>query len=174
MGTADTQIDLRSKVELANTRLASLPLDDAVKRPYLETLLQVSQLQSELTLLRGRKFSEPKEAHTAVVNEILPVVDNFDRAKASLKAQADADDTILELYEGISADINTVFESFNMQMIPSVGAEFDYNLHEAVQQMPSEEHDADIVCQEFQSEYCSCVINRRYLSRQRWVGISES
>ena len=100
-------------------------------------------------------------ARASVVKEILPVVDNFDRAKASLKAETDAEQAILDIYEGIFADINSVLESFDMQVIPSVGAEFDYNLHEAIQQMPSDEYDADIVCQEFQSEY---------LRRQRWEG----
>ena len=151
-----TQIDLKSKIEVANSRLASLPLDDATKRPYLEGLLQVSKLQTELRSLRARKFDEPKEENTmaraTVVKEILPVVDNFDRAQASLKAQTDAPPAIIDLYEDISADIKFVLETFDMKVIPSVGAEFDYNLHEAVQQVPSEEYDADIVCREFQSE----------------------
>ena len=145
---------LQKELEQQEEKLAE---NEAIAAAELEEWgPQISQLQSEFKFLQARTFNESKEADTmaraSVVKEILPVVDNFDRAKASLKAQADADDTILELYEGISADINTVFESFNMQMIPSVGAEFDYNLHEAVQQIPSDEYDADVVCREFQSE----------------------
>ena len=35
-----------------------------------------------------------------------------------------------------------------MEEVPTVGAEFDYNVHEAIQQMPSDEYAEDIVCQE--------------------------
>ena len=157
---------LQKELEQQEEKLAE---NEAIAAAELEEWgPQISQLQSEFKFLQARTFNESKEADTmaraSVVKEILPVVDNFDRAKASLKAETDAEQAILDLYEGIFADINSVLESFDMQVIPSVGAEFDYNLHEAIQQMSSDEYEADFVCQEFQSE---CLCQQRV---QGWAG----
>ena len=118
---------------------------------------QIERLQSEFSFLQARSFNESREADTVaratVIKEILPIVDNFERAKGALKANTDAEEKILETYENIFENINSVLASFELKEIPTLGCEFDYNLHEAIQQMPSDEYAADLVCQEFQSKH---------------------
>ena len=46
-----------------------------------------------------------------------------------------------------------ILASFDLKTVPALGTEFDYNLHEAIQQMPSEEYAEDIVCNVFQEGY---------------------
>ena len=40
-----------------------------------------------------------------------------------------------------------------MQQVETLGTEFDYEVHQAVMQQPSDEYDEGIVCQEFQKGF---------------------
>ena len=41
------------------------------------------------------------------------------------------------------------FAGLNVTKVETVGIEFDYELHQAVMQLASDEHEEGIVCQEF-------------------------
>ena len=118
---------------------------------------QRERLTTEFAFLQQRTFNESRDAEVnarvAVVKELLPIIDNFDRAKANIKPEGAEQEAIVEYYNGCFARIDELLEGFDLETVPSVGTEFDYNLHEAIQQVPSEEYDADIVCQEYQKGY---------------------
>ena len=63
----------------------------------------------------------------------------------------------VELEEALQATL----EELGLRKIPTVGEEFDYNLHMAIQQAPSDEYDEGIVCSEMQPGYtCGGVLVR--------------
>ena len=45
--------------------------------------------------------------------------------------------------------INVLSSELNVTKVETVGAEFDYEMHQAMMQMPSDEYEEGIVCQEF-------------------------
>ena len=43
-----------------------------------------------------------------------------------------------------------VLKNFGLTPIPAVGEPYDFNVHEAIQQTPSDEYGEEVVCAEFQ------------------------
>jgi len=64
-----------------------------------------------------------------------------------------ADVAVKAYYDSVIDQIGELLTSFDLKPVPTVGSEFDYNMHEAIQQVPSAEYAEDIVCQEFQKGY---------------------
>lgn len=118
---------------------------------------QRERLSTEFTFLQQRTFNESRDAdinaRVTVVKELLPIIDNFDRAKANLKPTSSAEEAIVDYYNGCFAKIDDLLQEFDVEAVPTVGSEFNYNLHEAIQQVPSEEFPEDTVCTEFQKGY---------------------
>ena len=88
------------------------------------------------------------EATVRVVRQMLGVLDNYDRAFGVLTAETDEEKEIEEAYRATYAKILETFEMLGVKEVETVGAEFDYEIHQAVMQRPSDEYDEGIVCEE--------------------------
>lgn len=94
--------------------------------------------------------SESTEVATVQVAEkILNVLDNYDRAFQAVEATTNEEMEIAEAYKNTNDMILTAFTELNVTKVETVGVEFDYLQHQAMLQMPSDEHEEGIVCQEF-------------------------
>lgn len=83
--------------------------------------------------------------------ELLPIIDNFDRA---LEVK-DTED-FKGFYDGVDMIRNQFIEALKKQGLEEIEAlekPFDPNYHSAVSQMDSEDHESDIVIQVFQKGY---------------------
>lgn len=87
-----------------------------------------------------------------VIDKILPVVDNFERAFQGL-SEEDRKDPFISGIDMVYKQLMTVFEGLGVTPIEAVGVEFDPNLHNAVMQVASEEYESGIVAQELQKGY---------------------
>lgn len=87
-----------------------------------------------------------------VIDKILPVVDNFERAFAGVKEEDKADPFISGM-DMVFKQMMTALESLGVKPIEAIGKEFDQNLHNAVMQVASEEYESGIVAQELQKGY---------------------
>jgi molecular chaperone GrpE len=87
------------------------------------------------------------------LSEILPVVDNFERARQQLEPQAEEAQTIHRSYQGLYKQLVDVFKQLGVSPMRVEGEPFDPNLHEAVLREPSEEHVEDVVIAELQRGY---------------------
>ena len=56
---------------------------------------------------------------------------------------------IVEAYKKTQDMILDAFAELNVTKVETVGVEFDYEMHQAIMQMPSDEYEEGIVCQEF-------------------------
>ena len=88
------------------------------------------------------------DATIEVATRILDVLDNYDRAFQAVEAATDEEEEILAAYRKTQDMVVEAFAGLNVTRIATVGEEFDYELHQALMQMPSEEHEEGIVCQE--------------------------
>ncbi len=93
-----------------------------------------------------------KRAREDVLRELLPVFDNLERAAHFARTSADGKAIgegvvmVLRLFEDTLSRIGGA-------RLKAVGTVFDPNLHEAIQQVDSDEHPAGVVVQEFVPGY---------------------
>lgn len=97
------------------------------------------------------KVAERKYKSQALASELLPALDNFERA-----LQVDVTEETKSIVEGITMVYNQIknaLESEDVKEIESVGKEFDPNLHHAVIQEENPDFDPNIVLEELQKGY---------------------
>lgn len=94
-------------------------------------------------------------ARDEVLKEILPVVDNLERALA-MATKDGAEESRQSLVEGIEMvlrQFTTAMEKFEVRSFESLGQAFDPNFHEAISQRESEEHSPGSVIEEYRKGY---------------------
>lgn len=97
------------------------------------------------------KESDRKYRSKDLVEELLPVLDNFERA-----LQVEATDETKGLIDGITMVYNQfqdALKSQGVEVIEAEGKEFDPNIHHAVMQADEDELDPNIVVEELQKGY---------------------
>lgn len=115
-----------------------------------EHLDSLKRLRAEFENTRKRQERErEKILHTAaekLVKELLPVVDNLDRA---LEVEGDIRGGVRSTRDQL---VNVLNEE-GLSPVDSDGEAFDPNVHEAVMGQPSEEHEDGTVIQTFERGY---------------------
>jgi molecular chaperone GrpE len=134
-------------VEEALVPLAEFEAVSAKRDQYLDSL---RRLKAEFDNSRKRQERERsrilESASEKLVQELLPVLDNLDRA---LESEGD-------IREGVRATRDQLAEVLaNEGLLPvaSDGQPFDPNVHEAVMGQPSEDYEEGTVLQTFQRGY---------------------
>jgi molecular chaperone GrpE len=114
------------------------------------------RLMAEFDNFRKRTVREKGEialdATGGLVRELIPILDNLDRATEHRN-----DTTTLEEYvKGIALiedQIRQVLAGAGLEVIEAVGTPFDPEIHEAVMQIESEEHESGTVTSEVEKGY---------------------
>ena len=98
------------------------------------------RLYSEFDNFRKRTLKEKidlsRTASENVIVELLPVLDDFDRAMASMGA-TDKVEAIKEGIQLINTKMKTIFSSIGLQEIKSIGENFNTDFHEAITSIPA-------------------------------------
>ena len=87
------------------------------------------------------------------LSSILPIVDNFERARQQLKPESDEAQTLHRSYQGLYKQLVEVLKQQGVAPMRVLGQKFDPNLHEAVLREPSEKENEDIIIEELQRGY---------------------
>jgi len=121
-----------------------------------EYLGRLERLQADFENYKKRQEKKQKEfiefANEGLINNLLSVVDNLERALDSTENEKNAK----AIKEGIK---NTLKEFYNIlkkegvMPMKSVGHRFDPYRHEAVMKTETDKHSEDIVTEEFQKGY---------------------
>ena len=90
-----------------------------------------------------------KYACSNLVEKLLPVLDNFDRAIAS----ASEDDPLIKGVVMTRDEMLKILENEGLEEIPSDGEVFDYNVHQAVLSEESDTVESDHIIETFQKGY---------------------
>ena len=118
---------------------------------------QMTRLKNEYDFIKARSFNETRDAGDVatvkVIKEVLGVVDNFNRAFGAIKYETDEGKAVEDEFRTVYDDIEALFKELGVEEVETLGAEFDYECHEAITQMPSADYEEGIVCQEFQKGY---------------------
>lgn len=89
---------------------------------------------------------------SAIVEKILPVVDDFERGLAAM-SEEEKEGSFAKGMEMIYKKMMGILEGAGVTAIEAVGKEFDPAFHNAVMQAPSEEYESGTVTQELQKGY---------------------
>ncbi len=106
------------------------------------------RLQAEMQNLRNRQSreiaDERRYAPMSLLRDLLPVVDNIDRAVEAAEQQGEAA-SLLEGFKLVRQLLVGILEQHDCQPIDALGEPFDPQVHEAILKQPSDEHPADHV-----------------------------
>ena len=153
--------------------LKSVPLLEAELAKTKDQLLR-ALAEAENTRKRAQREKEDATSYaiTKFARDILSVSDNLSRALESTKNH-NGDEALKSLIEGVEItekDLQNVLSKHKVQKIEALDQPFDHNWHEAMVEIPSDEHEPGVVIHEMQVGYR---IGDRLL-RPSMVGVSKS
>lgn len=129
----------------------------ALKAQLEERTSQLMRNAADFDNYRKRTQREREELEQQVkcntINELLPVVDNFERARSQFKPQTDQESTIHKGYQGVYKQLVECLKRIGVAPMRAEGKEFDPNLHEAVMRQPTAEFPEGTVIEELQRGY---------------------
>lgn len=119
---------------------------------------QFVRLQADFANYKKRTAAEKLQISEVVkmdvITNILPVIDNFERAlQVPQDKVADDVKSFIDGYEMIYKQLLGVLEKEGVTKIDAVGKPFDPNYHQAVMRVPSDEYDDDVVVEVLQEGY---------------------
>lgn len=111
------------------------------------------RLFAEFDNFRKRTAKEKTEAYgdsaAKTIAEILPALDNFDRALDT----PCSDENFKKGIEMIFTQITDILGKLGVTEIEALGQPFNPNLHNAIKQVESEDGESDVICEVFQKGY---------------------
>jgi len=123
---------------------------------YLRTLADMDNLRKRT---QRDKEEMAKFANEYILREILPVIDNLERAVEHAE-QAESNDGLFEGVQMTLTQFGQLLSKFGVEPVDAVGQLFDPAYHQAMGQMESEEYPINTVIQQMQKGY---QLNQRLL-----------
>ena len=119
---------------------------------------KVVRQMAEFDNFRKRTEKEKSEmfgnGEKTVIEAILPVIDNFERAlDMAAEDEEKKDDPFIEGMDKVYKQLMDALEKLGVKPIAALGEDFDPNLHNAVMQEDTEEYESGKVCKELQKGY---------------------
>ncbi|HYP27144.1 MAG TPA: nucleotide exchange factor GrpE [Blastocatellia bacterium] len=130
---------------------------DALTQERAALYDQLLRRQAEFENYRKRMERERGEvyqrARAEVLLELLPVLDNFERALLSFESASSDPEAFQQGVELIHKQLKDAVTKLGLQPVESVGQAFDPHLHEAVTIEASDEHEENTIIEEFERGY---------------------
>lgn len=128
----------------------------ALKQALEEQKDRNLRLQAEFDNFRRRTRQEKEEfakyASSKLIEQLLPVLDNFERAMDSSNSSQDFE-SLKKGIEMVMRQMKQVMEEEGLQEIEAVGQPFNPEFHQAVMQVESDEHEEGMIVEELQKGY---------------------
>nr|WP_246484928.1 nucleotide exchange factor GrpE [Virgibacillus salarius] len=128
---------------------------DTLQKEKDEIYQRMLRVQAEFNNFKKRTLkerdAERKYKSQDLIQELLPALDNFERALQVEKTEATS-----SLIDGITMVYNQLKDALfsqGVEEIATVGEEFDPNLHHAVMQVEDEEKASNVIVEELQKGY---------------------
>ena len=144
---------------------------DELKDQLLRAMADTENMRrrSEREAANVRKYG-----HTPLARDLVGAIDNLARAVESAPDNLEAlDNTIKSLITGIQlswTELQSVIEKHGIKRVEPLGEKFDYNLHQAMFEVPTHDQPGGVVLEVVQHGY---VLHDRLL-RPAMVGVSKA
>ena len=147
----DVSNDLKNTISNNDARLEQLEKEhETLKNQYV-------RIAADFENFRKRQSRDQDDLKIQLVSKaltaILPIVDNFERARQQLKPESEEAQDLHRSYQGLYKQLVDVLKQQGVAPMRVVGQSFDPNLHEAVLREPSEEYNEDVITEELQRGY---------------------
>jgi molecular chaperone GrpE len=182
----NADVDAASEKDQVNAEIEAELLDEIEaseeQQPVSEQLLeqiasakdQVLRVQAEMQNVRRRAERDVENAHKYALDkftaDLLPVVDNLERALAAIDAEDEAQKGVFEGLELTLKSFMEVLSRHKIEAIDPAGQPFDADLHQAVSMVPNPDLEPNTVMDVFQKGY---TLNGR-LVRPAMVVVSQA
>ncbi len=123
---------------------------------YLRTLADMENLRKRT---QRDKEELAKYANESILREILPVIDNLERAVEHVE-QAGNEEGLFEGVQMTLTQFSQLLDKFGVESVDAVGQPFDPAYHQAMGQLESAEQPVNTVVQQMQKGY---QLNKRLL-----------
>ena len=158
-------------------------INDSVEKEIEEKITPEEELEvvkdklartvAEMDNMRKRSDKERSEAYkigaSIFIKDMLPIIDNLQRALTSFVDDEGSDTkSFVDGTNAILRDFESLLDKTGVKTINPEGEKFDPNFHEAMFEIPSDEHEAGIILQVIEQGY---VLENRLL-RAAKVGVS--
>lgn len=149
---------LKAELDKATKENESLKAQlQAVAMPLEEAKNQNLRLAADFENFRRRTAKEKEEldlqVKCATIMELLPVIDNFERARSHIKPQAEGEMTIHKSYQSVYKQMVDCLKRVGVSPMRPEGTQFDPNLHEAVMREATDQYEEGTVIEELVRGY---------------------
>jgi len=145
------EICRESETEENNTLTEALQAAEEANDKYLRLAAEYDNFKRRT---RDEKAAVYRDSKADVVLELLPVMDNFERA---LSAEADEKNNTLAAFakgvEMIYKQLGEVFDKLGVKAIEAAGKQFDPDIHNAVMHIQDESVGENIIVEELVKGY---------------------
>ncbi|MBP2653873.1 MAG: Protein grpE [Firmicutes bacterium] len=128
---------------------------DAKNQELDEVNNRLLRLQADFDNFRRRTRQEKEELSqvvaNGVINQLLPVLDNFERALAAGAVQDAAQ--LLTGVDMVYRQLGQILEGFGVKAIPAIGEQLDPAKHEAVMRIEDASQPDGLILEELQKGY---------------------
>ena len=143
--------ELKSSISNTDARLEQLEKEhETLKSQYV-------RIAADFDNFRKRQSRDQDDLKIQLISKtlsaILPIVDNFERARQQLKPESDEAQALHRSYQGLYKQLVDVLKQQGVAPMKVVGQKFDPSLHEAVLREPNDEYEEDINIEELQRGY---------------------
>ena len=130
---------------------------EQLKEQSEELKTQYSRLAADFDNFRKRTEKEKEEldvqSKCSTIKELLPAIDNFERARSQIKPQSDTEMNIHKSYQSVYKQVVDALKRIGVSPMRPEGQEFDPNLHEAVMREATDEYAEGTVVEELMRGY---------------------
>ena len=141
---SETQLDLQAQINALTQEKSSL---------YDQLLRRQAEFENFRHRIDRERAETQQRARVEILLELLPVVDNLERAMSSFQATGADAESLKHGIELIHKQFKDALTKLGLQPVEAVGQDFDPHLHEAVTMEPTDEHKENTVIEEFQRGY---------------------
>ena len=143
--------DLKSTISNTDARLEQLEKEhETLKSQYV-------RIAADFDNFRKRQSRDQDDLKIQLISKalssILPIVDNFERARQQLKPESEEGQSLHRSYQGLYKQLVEVLKQQGVAPMRVVAQQFDPSLHEAVLREPNEEYKEDFIIEELQRGY---------------------
>lgn len=153
----DAEADTAEWEEMETAMVALEQEIEGLKAQLEERTTQYMRIAADFDNFRKRTQKEKEDLEQQVkattINELLPVVDNFERARSQIKPQTDQEMTIHKSYQSVYKQLVDGLKRLGVSPMRPKGKEFDPNLHDAVMREATNEYPEGTVIEELMPGY---------------------
>ncbi len=119
------------------------------KDQLLRTMAETQNVQRRM---RQQAEQDRKFGGEALVRDLIPILDNFDRTLTAANSGASSE-ALLDGIRVVERQLHKALENHKVARIPAVGKQFDPVLHEALVTIDSHEHPDEMILDELEPGY---------------------